>query len=211
MFIHKFEFGFSTKIAGYFKHASPGIDDETIGSSVLKTLVNISQVKTTGIELSLTYQHIKLPISGFFNVAISHAYGIGAITGGFLPILDYGSGTDMDHDQRLTISGGITYHPKNWFVDLSSDYGSGLSNGNPNNAPYKLGLFDFNPDTHVKPWIIFDLGCGYTFNFKNGVTVQPSLYINNVLDNPFILNGAALTAGSYGERRNVQLKLNLHI
>jgi len=211
VYIHKFTFGLSSKAAFYYKDATPGVDDETIGASAIKTPVNIAEVKTTGIELSLTYQNPKKPWSGYLNAAICHAYGLGAVTGGFLPVMDDGSGTDLDHDQRLTISGGVTYHPANWFIDISSDYGSGLTNGDPSGAPFNLGLFDFNSAAHVSPWIVFDLGGGYTFKLGKGVTLQPSLYVNNILDNSYLLKGAYFSSASYGERRNVVLKLDLHM
>jgi hypothetical protein len=209
--IHTFPFGLTAKTAGYYKHSSPGLDDQSIGASAIKTPVNIENVHTTGIELSLSYSHPKIPVSTFLNTAIIHAYGTGAVTGGFLPIDDDGPGTDLDHDQRLTITGGINYHPKKWFVELTENYGSGLTNGNPNGISFKTGIFDFNSDAHVKPWVIFNLGAGYTFTLKKGITIQPSIFLNNILDNAYLLKGAYFSSASFGERRNVILKLELHI
>jgi len=211
VFTHKFNFGLIAKTAAYYKYSSPGLDDESIGSSAVKTPVNIAIVKTTGIELSFSYEHPKIPIGVFINTALIHAYGIGAVTGGFLQILDDGTGTDLDHDQRLTITSGLNYHPKNWFAELNANYGSGLTNGNPNAVPYKTGLLDFNQYAHVKQRVLFNMGAGYTFEFKNGISIQPSIYINNVLDDNYLLKGAFFSGASYGERRNVVLKLSLHI
>lgn len=211
VFIHEFQFGLSTKTSFYYKYSSPGLDDQTIGSSALKTPVNIQVVKTTGLELALTYQHPKIPLSAYLNSALCHAFGSGLVTGGFLPINNDGTATDLDHDQRLTITGGINFHPKQWFIELTGNYSSGLTNGNPDNTPYKTGLFDFNSNTHVQPWENFNLGVGYTFNFKGDINIEPSLYINNIFDKAYLEKGAYFSGASYGERRNVVIKLNLHL
>jgi outer membrane receptor for ferrienterochelin and colicin len=211
VFIHKFQWGLNAKFAGYYKDASPGLDDETIGSSAIKTPVNIEKVITKGIELSLSYSNSKFPVSGFLNTAIIHTYGSGAISGGFLPLNYNGEPTDLDHDQRLTIAAGINYNSEKWFADFTADYGSGLTNGNPDNIPYGTGLFDFNSGAHVKPWIVLNLGAGYMFKIKNNVSIEPSIYINNILDKSYLLKGAFFSGASYGERRNVVLKLEAHI
>ena len=92
VFTHKFNFGLIAKTAAYYKYSSPGLDDESIGSSAVKTPVNLAVVNTTGLELSLSYEHPKIPMGFFVNTALIHAYGSGAITGGFLPIHDNGKG-----------------------------------------------------------------------------------------------------------------------
>ncbi|MGA2668702.1 MAG: hypothetical protein ABSF32_07260 [Ignavibacteria bacterium] len=210
-FVKTFPFGLIAKLDFFHIYASPGVDDQTIGSSAVKTPVNIATIKTTGLGIALSYNHPKVPISGYLNVSIIHAYGSGTVTGGFLTITNDGPATDLDHDQRLSIVGGINYQPGNWFINLTSIYGSGLTNGNPNNVPYQTGLFDFNKDAHVPPSIIFNLGAGYTFHLKGAMTAEPSIYITNILDNSYLLKGAYFSAASYGERRNVILKLALHI
>lgn len=210
-YIRNFKFGLKSKIDFFYKYSSPGLDDQTVGTSAIKTPVNIEIVKTTGIKLALSYTHPKIPISAYLNAALIHAYGQGAVTGGFLDIDKDGNGTDLDHDQRLSITLGLNYQPKKWFINLTSTYGSGLTNGNPNDVPFKTGLFDFNSDAHVSPYIIFNIGGGYTFNLKKKATLEPSIFISNILDNSYILKGAYFSSASYGERRNVTLKLALHI
>ena len=185
-YMRTFKFGMTSKIDFFYKFSSPGVDDQTVGASAIKTPVNIEQTKTTGIKLALSYTHPKIPVSAYINAALIHAYGLGAVTGGFLDISDDGNGTDLDHDQRLSVTTGVNYQPKNWFINLSSTYGSGLTNGNPNNVPYKLGLFDFNTGTHVSPYIIFNLGGGYTFRLSKTSTLEPSLYVTNLFDHAYL-------------------------
>lgn len=210
-YIKIFPFGLKTKLDLFYKYSHPGTDDQTIGSSSVKTTVNVETVRTAGLELALSYSHPVIPISAYLNAALIHAYGSGAITGGFLNFSNDGNATDLDHDQRLSITGGVTYQPNNWFVSLTSIYGSGLTNGNPDNITYSTGLFDFNKDAHVSPYIIFNLSGGYTFKLKGNMTLEPSLYISNLLDNDYLMKSAYFSAASYGERRNVTLKLALHI
>ncbi len=211
VFLKSFKFGLNTKLDFFYEYSSPGVDDQTVGSSAVKTPVNIAVVKTTGLQLGLSYSSPKTPISGYINASLIHAYGSGAVTGGFLDIGDDGVATDLDHDQRLSIVAGIKYQPRKWFVNLTSIYGSGLTNGNPNGVPFQTGLFDFNKDAHVPPSVIFNLGGGYTFRLIGTTTIQPSIYINNIFDNNYLLKGAYFSAAAYGERRNVTLKVELHI
>ena len=165
-YLHTFNNGFIIKGALYHKFSSPGLDDQTIGSSSIKTPVNIENVRTTGIELGISYTHPTIPISGFLNAALNHAYGSGAITGGFLPLDSDGPATDLDHDQRVSIVGELNYQPKDWFVNLTGIYGSGLSNGNPDNIPFETGLFSFNTAAHVSPYTIFNFSGGYTIHLS---------------------------------------------
>ena len=211
MYTRSFSFGLRTKLDGFYKQASPGLDDQTVGNSAIKTPVNISSVKITGIELGLNYTSEGIPVSGYINGSIIHAYGSGPVTGGFLDISDDGLATDLDHDQRLSVVAGINYQPRNWFVNLTGIYGSGLTNGNPDGITYKTGLFDFNTATHTAPSWILNLGLGYTFHFDGGATLDPSLYITNVLDHNHLIKGAYFSGASWEERRNVIVRLAVHI
>ncbi len=210
-YIHSFSFGLKSKLSVYYKLATPGVDDQTVGASAVKTPVNIAFVHTTGIELALSYSHPVIPISGYLNAALNHAYGTGAVTGGFLPISDDGDVTDLDHDQRLSIAFGINYQPADWFVSFSGIYGSGLTNGNPNGAIYQPGLFAFNDSAHVPANIIFNAGYGYIFHLGGTSTFEPSIYVTNLFDNDYLMKGAYFSSASYGERRNVVLNLAYHI
>lgn len=211
VYVHFFKFGLTSKLAFFYKSATPGVDDETVGSSSVKTPVNIDAVKTSGIELSLSYADADHPYSGYINASIIHAYGSGPITGGFLPIDNAGPATDLDHDQRLSIVCGLNYHPRNWFVNLVTIFGSGLTNGNPNNIEFKTGLFDFNSDAHVPSSVTFDISGGYTFRIFKNALLTPSLYITNFFDNAYLLKGAYFSGANYGARRNIMLKLDFHI
>jgi len=211
VFLHNFGNGLTVKTAAFYKSASPGIDDQTIGNSSVKTAINISEIRTTGIELGTSYSHPNIPLTGYLNLALIHAYGSGKITGGFLPIISVGNATDLDHDQRLSLSASINYQPKDWFFNLTYTFGSGLTNGNPNNLEYNTGLFDFNSGSHVSPYSFFNFSLGHTFHITGEMNIEPSLYINNLFDNDYLLKGAYFSGASWGDRRNVVLKLSVHI
>ena len=208
---HVFPMGFRSKLAAYFKRSTPGLDDQTVGSSAIKTPVNISLMRITGLELGLSYSDVNIPLSGYMNTAVTHAYGSGPVTGRFLDVSDDGPATDLDHDQRLSIVAGLNYQPQNWFANFSAIYGSGLTNGNPSGAPYQTGLFDFNNAQHTPPSWILNLGYGYTFHLAGGATLQPSLYMTNLLNHEHLIKGAYFSAASWEEPRNVVFKVSVHI
>jgi hypothetical protein len=204
--------GLRIKLAAFHKHAAPFTDDATLGSSAIKTPFNIASVNTNGLELALTYSAPSTPLSGYVNSSVIHAVGAGALTGGFLPLSSDGPATDLDHDQRLSLALGLNFQPKDWFVNLEAIYGSGLSNGYPGNVPvYKTGLFDFNTPAHTSPSTIVNLGGGHTYRLSGEMTFEPSVYITNLLDYSHLLKGAYTTGASWEDRRNIVLKVTVHI
>ena len=211
VYTHAFSGSLRGKLASFYKHSAPGLDDETVGNSAIKTPVNISTVRTTGIELGLAFNSPQTPFSGYLNASIIHAYGSGPVSGGFLDISDDGAATDLDHDQRLSIVADVNYQPRDWFVNLKAIYGSGLTNGNPDGVAYETGLFDFNTATHTAPSWILNLGLGHTMHMAGGATFEPSLYVTNLLNNLHLIKGAYFSGASWEEPRNVVLRLAVHI
>lgn len=208
--LHSFDFGLRGKIDAFHKTSLPGVDDQTIGNSAIETEVNIAKVKVTGVEAGISYSLASMPITGYLNVSIIHAYGSGAITGGFLPINTAGSATDLDHDERASVVASLNYNPKGWFSNVTAIYGSGLTNGSQN-FDYKTGLFDFNKGAHTNPAWIVNISAGYTFNFDSGAMIQPSLYINNLFDHEHLIKGAFFSGASWEEPRSIMLKVLVHI
>ena len=210
VYTHNFPNGLRGKVAGFFKDSKPGVDDQTVGNTAIKTPVNIEQVKTAGLEASVSYSVPNNPFSGYLNAALIHAYGSGAITGGFLDVDDAGTATDLDHDQRLSVVASVNYQPADWFVNLQGIYGSGLTNGNQYDVPFGTSLFDFNTQQHTAPSWVLNLSAGYTFAFRGGASLEPSIYVINLLDNDHLIKGAYFSGASWEERRNVVLKLSFH-
>ena len=211
VFVHNFPFGLTAKFQGYYKLATPGLDDQTVGNSAIKTPVNIQTVHLSGVEMGISYSSPETPFSGYMNASMIHAYGSGTVSGGFLDFDTDGAATDLDHDQRLSIVTGLNYQPQDWYVNLVGIYGSGLSNGNPDFTDFKTGLFDFNQAAHTTPSWILNLAFGYTFRMTGGVTLIPSLYVTNILDNEHLIKGAYFSGASWEEPRNVVFKISVHI
>ncbi len=200
--------GITTKLAAYYKKSDPGIDDNTVPGSAITTDVNIEHVRITGLEGVLEVRPSG-PLSGYVNAALNHAYGYGAITGGFFPAELPSGAFDLDHDQRLSVVASATYSMDRLFVSGTGIYGSGLTNGvDPAdcNCSYGTGLFDFNSGTHVAPSTIFNASVGYAF-VAHGTIVQPELYVDNVFNKTYLLKGAFFSGPSVGRPRSLQLRL----
>jgi hypothetical protein len=211
MYTHQFPGGLRGKMTWFSKKDAPGVDDQTVGGSAIKTPVNIATIYIRGVELGLSFSGPETPFSGYLNASVIHAYGTGTVSGGFLDISNDGTATDLDHDQRLSVVSGLNYQPRDWFVNLEGTYGSGLTNGNPDGVPYRTGLFDFNTAAHTPPSWVFNLALGHTYHMNGGATLEPSLYITNLLDHEHLIKGAYFSGASWEERRNVILKLSFHV
>ena len=129
-----------------------------------------------------------------------------------MPPSSDGAATDLDHDQRLSIVADVNYQTQDWYINPEATYGSGLSNGHPEDVSiYKTGLFDFNQAAHTTPYWIFNLSAGHTFHLEGGSAYEPSIYITNVLNHIHLIKGAYTTGASWEEPRNVVFKIAYRI
>jgi outer membrane receptor protein involved in Fe transport len=197
------------KLSAYHKRSSPGIDDNTVPGSTITTSVNIAQVRITGIE---TVIEVRPPgrVSGYLNLALNHAYGLGPITGGFFPEDNPEGYFDLDHDQRVSGLASVNYTDRRMFITLTGLYGSGLTNGEEPDSTYGRGLFDFNDGIHVDPNFILNTSAGYLFQL-GGVLLRPEVYVDNLLNHKYLLKGAFFSGASVGRPRSVQVRLNLGV
>ena len=212
-YIHRFPVGVVTKLSAYHKQSRPGIDDNTVPGSAIVTSVNIENVSITGIEGVFEIHPTGTPLSANLNVALNHAYGEGEITGGFFPS-DLPAGKfDLDHDQRLSISGAAAWTKPRYYVSATGTYGSGLTNGvDPADCgcSYGTGLFAFNKGLKVKPNFVANVSLGTSFNV-GATVVRPEFYVDNVFDSRYLLKGAFFSGASVGRPRSVQLRVNVGI
>jgi len=206
-YVHRFPFGVVTKLSGYYKRSAPGIDDNTVPGSAIVTSVNIANIWVRGIE-GVVDVRPPGPVSGYVNLALNHAYGIGPITGGFFPVEPPSGYFDLDHDQRLSGVASVVYSQRGFYASATGIYGSGLINANPPDSTYGTGLFDFNKANHVSPNFILNASAGYTWAVGN-VVIRPQLYVDNVFDHKYLLKGAFFSGASVGRPRSVQLRVNI--
>ena len=220
---HRFPVGVVLKLAGYYKKSSPGTDDTQVPGTAITTDVNIDQIRVTGIEGVLEVRP-RGPLSGFLNVALAHAYGTGTVTGGFFTASPPAQPFDLDHDQRLSATAGVTYGARGLLLTATGIYGSGLNGGLvpnspnlpnydptlPTTAPLGTGLFDFDKAFHVKPSFIVNATAGYTFLVGN-LEVRPQLFVDNLFDLKYSLKGAFFAGAQFGKPRTLQFRVNLGI
>ena len=206
-YVHRFPFGVVTKLSAYHKRSSPGIDDNTVPGSAIVTSVNIEQARITGIE-AVAEIRPRGPVSGYVNVALNHAYGYGAITGGFFPAEPPSGTFDLDHDQRLSGVANLVYSARGFYVSATGTYGSGLTNGADPDSTYGTGLFDFNKSIKVDPSFIVSASAGYAFALGQ-IVVRPQVYVENAFDHRYLLKGAFFSGASFGRPRSVQLRVNV--
>ena len=205
--VRQFPLGVTAKLSAYHKISSPGIDDNTVPGSAIVTSVNIEQIRVTGIEAAVEVRPSG-PFSGYMNMALSHAYGYGTITGGFFPTQPPSGTFDLDHDQRLSGLASLTYSRGPLDLSVTGTYGSGLTNGNSPDSTYSTSLFAFNKSIKVAPSFITDASAGYTFN-AGPTAVRLSLYVENVLDHHYLLKGAFFSGASVGKPRSIQFRVKL--
>ena len=220
---HRFPAGVVAKFAAYHKRSSPGVDDTQVPGTAITTNVNIDQVRVTGIEGVLEVRPPG-PLSGFLNVAINHAYGFGAVTGGFFTAAPPAQTFDLDHDQRLSAVAGLTYGVRGLLATLTGIYGSGLTNGitpntpgrplydpsQPSTGPLGTGLFDFNKEFKVAPNFVLNASAGYQF-VAGGLTLHPQLFVDNVFDSKYSLKGTFFSGANFGRPRTFRLRMSVSI
>jgi hypothetical protein len=211
--VHRFPMGITGKLSAYHKRSSPGIDDNTVPGSAIVTSVNIAQVRVTGLESVLEVRPGG-PVSGYLNFALNHAYGHGPITGGFFPAAAPPVYFDLDHDQRISAVGSVTYSPSRLFVSATGIFGTGLTNGvtpdpsQPSYASYGTGLFDFNRLFKVAPNFILNASAGYALTV-GGTVVRPQVYVDNLFNRQYLLKGSFFSGAAVGRPRSVGFRLNV--
>ncbi len=181
----------SGRVLGYYTEESPGMDDNTIPGTNIQTAVNIQRIFVRGVELGIDY-HSEGPFTGYLNLAVSHAQGDGATSGGFLPALPPTTAFDLDHDQRITYSIGLNYDQSGYFVNIVGSYGSGLTNGQTNG--------------HVNPHLIFDASLGKSLHI-DGFSIRPELFVNNILNHQYLLKGSFFSGAAWGTPRSFLFKV----
>ena len=221
--VHRFPAGVVAKLTGFYKQSSPGIDDNTVPGSSITTSVNLHDIKTTGIETVLEVRPTG-SLSGYLNASIVHAYGNPPVYGGFF-LLNQPNNSffDLDHDQRISLVGGLTYALSHLYVSTTGIFGSGLTNGitpdssvhvdqptQPAISHYCTGLFCMNKPFKVAPNYIQNVSAGYTIIHGNTV-LRPEVYVDNLFDRHYLLKGAFFSGRSAGRPRSIQFRMNVGV
>jgi hypothetical protein len=199
--------GTTLKVAAYHKWSTPAVDDNTLPGTALTATVNVARVRITGIESVLEVRP-RGALGGYLNVALSHAYAHGPITGGFSPTAYPSGWYDLDHDQRLSVVGSLSYDRPRWYASATGIFGSGLTNGNPSAGTTGLGLLDFNAAVKVPPSFILNTSVGGTVRIF-GWSVRPQLSVDNPFNVRYELKGAFTSGPSMGRPRTAAFRLEV--
>ena len=184
----------------YYKKISNLIDEGQFGQALILSPFNYQFGYAKGLELSSLYS--TKTWGGFFNVTLEKAQGEHIISGQGLfdpDELAYIANhyIYLDHDQKLTISGGVHYNFGDSQASTDFIYGSGLRNtpdGGPPNSTELPGYTSVNASlTHT--WKNTGFG-----------TIEGRLAVVNLFNKSYLLRdgtGVGVGAPQYGATRTL--------
>ncbi len=195
---HTLSPGLSMGVDAYYKRITNLIDEGQFGQALILTPFNYAEGRAQGVELSLTYAGP--PWSGYLNFAVSKAKGKEIVSGQslFAPdelayIADHF--IYLDHDQRYSLSGGLTYRFGANRISGDMIYGSGLRN-TPDGAPPNSGK--------LPAYATMDLTFVHQWNETPVGNMEGRVGITNLFDKTYLIrdgSGVGVGAPQYGGRR----------
>jgi outer membrane receptor protein involved in Fe transport len=203
---HYFDVGVSHNISpqltlgvdAYYKRITNLLDEGQFGQALILTPFNYAEGYAEGVEFSTTYSGPQW--SGYLNLAIGKAKGKNIVSGQSL------FGADelayiadhfiyLDHDQRYSLSGGLTYRFGASRVSGDVIYGSGLRN-TPDGAPPNSGK--------LPSYVTMNLALVHNWKDTPVGDLEGRLGVTNLFDKTYLLrdgSGVGVGAPQYGERR----------
>ena len=199
---HYFDLGVTRKLTsawslgldGYYKKSADLLDEGQFGQALIYSPFNYQTGRVYGVELTANYS--AGGFSAYGNLALNRATGRRIVSSEFLfgqDELDYIATHDvaLDHDQRVTASGGLTYKQTNavWYADAL--YGSGLRRGFANTG--KLPAYG-----------TVNVGVDWRLRRTDRVALHLRFDVVNVFDEIYELrdgSGIGVGAPQFGARR----------
>jgi outer membrane receptor protein involved in Fe transport len=196
----KFGDNFTLGLDGYYREVHNLLDEGQFGAALIFSPFNYNQGRVKGLEFSSNYTNG--PFSAYFNVSWNRAMGKEVVTGQYnfeQDELDYIAThwVHLDHDQRLTGSGGLEY---DWnSTKLGADFlsGSGLRS-------------DFANTAHLPGYYQINLSANRDFDLAQLGKINVRLAVINVTDEVYqIRDGSGIGVGApqYGPRRGAYIGL----
>jgi len=189
-------------IDAYFKRSTQLIDEGQFGAPIILTPFNYEWGRQYGEELTVNYAGDAL--SAYANVAGQSAMGMNIDSAQFnfsASELAYIADNyiHLDHEERFTASGGVSY--KRGDTRVSSDFllGSGLRA----NLELPNGT-DIPNGTHLPYYTQVNFGATHTYHLSGEGTLTARFDVINVFDRTYqIRNGTGVGVGApqYGPRR----------
>jgi outer membrane receptor for ferrienterochelin and colicin len=190
---------------GYYKQVTNLLDEGQFGQALILTPFNYAHGYQEGVELSATYNDSTW--SGYLNLAIARAKANDIISGQstFQPdelayIADHS--IYLDHDQRYSLSSGLTYQFGASRLGGELIYGSGLRR-TPPGAPPNSGT--------VPSYATVNLSLTHDWTGTPIGVVQGRLALINLFDKSYLLRdgtGVGVGAPQYGMRRTFYVGLS---
>jgi outer membrane receptor protein involved in Fe transport len=187
----------------YYKESRQLIDEGQFGAPIILTPFNYAKGRQYGVEFTANYTEDAL--SAYANLALQSATGTQIDSAQFnfsQAELDYIAThyIHLDHEQRVTASGGVSYLWRE--TRFSADFllGSGLRSNetlaNGNEVPN---------GNHLPTYTQVNVGLSRLFHWGNG-TVTARLDVINLLDKVYEIRdgtGVGVGAPQFGPRRGV--------
>ncbi len=188
----------SVTVDGYYKDITNLLDEGQFGQALILTPFNYAKGYAQGVEVSTTYARAEW--SGYLNLGIAKAKGKDIISGQSLFAADELAYIAdhyiyLDHDQRYSVSGGLSYRFGASRVSADLLAGSGLRN-TPDGAPPnsgKLPAYATMGIALIHDWK--DLAAG---------NLEGRIGVTNLFDKTYLLRdgtGVGVGAPQYGGRR----------
>ncbi|HEX7338697.1 MAG TPA: TonB-dependent receptor [Rhodanobacteraceae bacterium] len=197
----KFGTALTLGLDAYYRRVHRLQDEGQFGAALVYSTFNYAKGRVRGVEFTANYD--RGPVSAYFNAALSKAMGQRVITSqyNFDPVdLAYIAthAIFLDHDQRLTSSGGISYaFDAATRIGANYLFGSGLRrDGQVPNGASMPAYFQLN------------LSLSHDFTFRHTGKLHVRLAVINALDRVYELRdgtGIGVGAPQFGPRRGVYL------
>jgi outer membrane receptor protein involved in Fe transport len=210
---HYFDVGVSQKVDAhltvtadtYYKKIANLIDEGQFGQALILSPFNYQQGFAKGLELSAIYTEKQW--GGFLNFTYEKAQAENIISGQSLFQPDELSYIAthyvyLDHDQKLSMSGGVHYRFGESQVSSDFIYGSGLRNTPAGGAPNS---------TELPGYTTVNAALTHTWKGTQFGTVEGRLALVNIFDKAYLLRdgtGVGVGAPQYGASRTFYVGLS---
>jgi outer membrane receptor protein involved in Fe transport len=196
----------------YLKLSNHLIDEGQFGAPIILTPFNYQKGRQYGVELSAQYS--KGPFTAYANGAYSVAQGEGWISSQFnFPLADLEYTQNhyiyLDHDERFSASGGMSYLWQGTRFGGDLIYGSGLRADlpldNPVTEPDGSVLGEIPNGEELQPYVQVNLSVSHKFDDVWGKPLEVRFDVINAFDAVYQIrngSGVGVFAPQYGPRRS---------
>lgn len=193
--------GWTVGLDGYYKYVRDLLDEGQFGAALVFSPFNYNRGRVYGLELTNGYRNGDF--SAYLNLALSRAVASDIVSAQYnfgQDELDYIATHDvhLDHDQRLSGSGGVAYTWKGTMLSLDGVYGSGLRAG-------------FANTSHLPSYVAVNLAASHDFIFRDTGKITARVALINAFDKVYeIRDGSGIGVGApqFGARRALYATLS---